>query len=260
MKKWQTVLITGASSGIGKDIAWEFASRNYHVILVARSLEALTAIQNDWSEKHDCSVDIFNVDLTETHASKKVYDFVKSKNLSVDVLINNAGVGLAGNFAETDTNENLKMIDLNIRSLVELTHLFLPEMITKNRGGILNVASVAAFMPGPRMAVYFATKAFVLSFSEALKEELNQSDIHISTLCPGPTNTNFFSHDKNLSTVSMRNKLLLMSSKTVSNIAFNGLISNKTIIIPGLINSILVLLSQLSPRFLVRKISALFTK
>lgn len=260
MKKWQTVLVTGASTGIGKDIAFEFASRNYHVILVARSKDLLDQIKLNWTQKYGALIDTLDIDLTQADAGKKIFNFINEKNLTIDVLINNAGVGLAGEFSASNLTDNLKMVDLNIRSLVELTGLFLPGMMNKNNGAILNVASIAGFLPGPRMSVYYASKAFVLSFTEALHAELKNTDIHVSALCPGPTETEFFKRDQSLKSLIMKNGLMMMDSKTVAKLAYKGLQTNKRIVIPGVLNKLLAIFSRLLPKSIILKISSLFTK
>ena len=189
MKK--IALITGASSGIGKELARIHASKNGDLILVARRSEELELLKKELEEKHAIKVWIFVKDLTSKDAAKEVYEFTKSNQLEVDYLFNNAGFGGHGFFVDRPIAKDLEMIDLNISSLVELSHLFLQDMNRRKAGKILNTASTAGFLPGPLQATYFATKAFVVSFSEALAHELKPHNISVTALCPGPVKTEF---------------------------------------------------------------------
>jgi short-subunit dehydrogenase len=189
MKK--IALITGASSGIGKELARIHASKNGDLILVARRSEELELLKKELEEKHAIKVWIFVKDLTSKDAAKEVYEFTKSNQLEVDYLLNNAGFGGHGFFVDRPIAKDLEMIDLNISSLVELSHLFLQDMKRRKAGKILNTASTAGFLPGPLQATYFATKAFVVSFSEALAHELKPHNISVTALCPGPVKTEF---------------------------------------------------------------------
>ena len=189
MKK--IALITGASSGIGKELARIHASKNGDLILVARRSKELELLKKELEEKHAIKVWIFVKDLTSKDAAKEVYEFTKSNQLEVDYLFNNAGFGGHGFFVDRPIAKDLEMIDLNISSLVELSHLFLQDMKRRKAGKILNTASTAGFLPGPLQATYFATKAFVVSFSEALAHELKPHNISVTALCPGPVKTEF---------------------------------------------------------------------
>jgi hypothetical protein len=189
MKK--IALITGASSGIGKELARIHASKNGDLILVARRSEELEILKKELEEKHAIKVWIFVKDLTSKNAAKEVYEFTKSNQLEVDYLFNNAGFGGHGFFVDRPIAKDLEMIDLNVSSLVELSHLFLQDMKKRKAGKILNTASTAGFLPGPLQATYFATKAFVVSFSEALAHELKPHNISVTALCPGPVKTEF---------------------------------------------------------------------
>jgi short-subunit dehydrogenase len=187
----QTALVTGASGGIGLDLAECFARDGYDLALAARS-EGLLKQQSDrLAQKYGVKASPFAIDLGEWGAGHRLADAVRARGLSVDVLVNNAGYGTAGAFDGSKEAEQLGMIDLNVRALVELTHAFWPHMLASRRGGVLNVASTAAFQPGPLMAVYYASKAFVLSFSEALWREAQGTGVHVSCLCPGPTASKF---------------------------------------------------------------------
>ncbi len=186
-----TALITGASAGIGAAFAQELATRQTNLILVARSEPKLQQLAQQL-QQYKIQVDIVVQDLTEPKAAKTVFDIVTEKGLTIDLLINNAGFGEYGDFAELDGDQQVKMIQLNILALVDLTHQFLPGMRQRRSGGIINMSSVAAFQPMPYFSIYAASKAFVLSFSEALWAENRSYDVHIVAVCPGPTETNFF--------------------------------------------------------------------
>lgn len=186
-----TALITGASNGIGKELAIIHAQNKGDLVLVARRQEILEALKSELEQTYGINVKIIVKDLSQRLAPKEIYDEIKSENIQIDYLINNAGFGGYGKFYERNIEEDLEMIDLNIISLTLLTRYFLPEMISRNSGRIMNVASVAAFMPGPLQAVYFATKAYVLSLSHAIAAEIAGTNITVTSLCPGPTITNF---------------------------------------------------------------------
>jgi len=189
MKK--LALITGASSGIGKELAKIHASKNGDLILVARRSEELENLKRELEEKYATKVWIFVKDLTSKDAAEEVYRFTKSNQLEVEYLFNNAGFGGHGFFVDRPIAKDLEMIDLNVSALVELSHLFLQDMKKRKAGKILNTASTAGFLPGPLQATYFATKAFVVSFSEALAQELKPYNITVTALCPGPVKTEF---------------------------------------------------------------------
>jgi len=187
-----TALITGASAGIGADFAQELAARQTNLVLLARSETKLQQLAQQLQEQYKIQVDIVVQDLTEPEAAKAVFDIVTEKGLTIDLLINNAGFGDYGAFAELDGARQVKTIQLNILALVDLTHHFLPGMRQRRSGGIINMSSVAAFQPMPYFSVYAASKAFVLSFSEALCAENRSYGVHVLAVCPGPTETNFF--------------------------------------------------------------------
>lgn len=186
-----TALITGASSGIGLALARVFAADGVDVILSARSEDRLRELANEVRETYRVKARVIPADLSRPGQAQKIYDRVVATGWQVDCLVNNAGFGVYGDFAETDWMAEAAMVQVNIVALTQLTKLFLPEMIARGRGKILNVASTAAFQPGPMMAVYFATKAYVLSFSEAIAHELRGTGVHVTALCPGATETGF---------------------------------------------------------------------
>lgn len=184
-------LITGASSGIGWELAKIHASLGGDLILVARREDRLQKLKNKLEEEYDAKVVVLSEDLTQSNASQRIYDYVEKNKLQVDILVNNAGFGGHGKFFERDFEIDKKMIQLNIIALTELTRLFLPKMVERNKGKILNVSSTAGFIPGPLQAVYFATKAYVNSFSQAIAYEVRKTNVTITTLCPGPVSTEF---------------------------------------------------------------------
>jgi len=184
-------LITGASSGIGKELARIHASKKGDLILVARRIEELNALKNELEKQFSVKVWVFQQDLTQIGAAKNVYEFTKNENLVVEYLFNNAGFGGHGFFVDRPIEKDLEMIDLNVSSLVELTHLFLQDMKKRKSGKILNTASTAGFFPGPLQATYFATKAFVVSFTRAIAHEIKPFNITVTALCPGPVKTEF---------------------------------------------------------------------
>ncbi|MBN3905093.1 MAG: SDR family oxidoreductase [Nostoc sp. NMS1] len=187
-----TALITGASSGIGKAFAQELAARKTNLVLVARSEEKLSQLAKQLQEQYKIQVDVIIKDLTEPNAAAAVFDAIKAKGLSIDLLINNAGFGHYGDFAEGDGERQIKIVQLNVLALVDLTHKFLPLMRQRRSGSIINVSSITAFQPIPYLSVYAASKAFILSFSEALWAENRQYGVRVLVTCPGPIETNFF--------------------------------------------------------------------
>ena len=250
MKK--TALITGASSGIGKAFAHIFAREGYNLVLVARNEQRLMELKKDLGEKFNCTSKVFIQDLSEIDAAQQLYSRVQDAGLMIDALINNAGFGDYGEFAQMDEQKMSNMIQVNVTALTQLTRLFLPKMKERGKGKILNVASTAGFQPGPYMAVYFATKAYVLSFSEALYSELGGTGIAVTALCPGPTRTGF-----EKGTSKSGNPLFqggLMDAQTVAQRGFDGLMNGKRLVIPGAKNNALVLSGKFSPRSVVLKI------
>ena len=216
-------LITGASSGIGKNMAYVLANKGVDLILVARSKEEMIKIKDNVK----VNVDIIEMDLFKEKNVFKLYDMCKDKN--IDILINNAGFGLFGIFTETDLDRELEMIDLNIKAYHILTKLFLKDFVEKDSGYILNVASSAGFMAGPRLSTYYATKNYVLKLTMAINEEVRQSGSHVvvSALCPGPVNTNF----NNVADVKFN--ISSLNSEYASKVAIDGMFMNKLLIIPN---------------------------
>jgi short-subunit dehydrogenase len=252
MSRNETVLITGASSGIGLELARCFAADGSRLVLVARTRAALETLAEELRQKNKIETIILPADLSLPEAPKQIFDELAAQKVSVDVLVNNAGFGLHGRFAELPLQRQLEIIRVNVNALTELTGLFLPEMLQRRAGGILNVGSIAGFVPGPNLAVYYATKAFVQSFSEALSEELDGSGVSVTVLCPGPTETNF-------STVARGQKVRTikrekMSAAAVARVGYNAFRCQKVISVPGLQNKALITLTRLFPRSAVRRI------
>lgn len=249
------VLITGASSGIGWELAHLFAEANYRVIAVARSEAKLIELQQQIQEKYNMKPIIIVKDLVQPEAAKELVEEAQAKLLHIDILVNNAGFGLYGPFLETDGQKELDMIMLNVTTLTHLTKLLLPKMMERKSGaicGVLNVASTAAFQPGPLMAVYYATKTYVLSFSEAIANELAETGVTITVLCPGPTATGF-KERANLGTSKLFDQGV-MDVKIVAKQGFDGFMNGKTIVIPGIRNRILARSVHFVPRKLVTKV------
>ncbi len=254
----ETVLITGASSGIGLELAKLFAADGSDLVLVARSADKLESLAGELHDRHSVSVTVLPRDLGDPAAPAELFAQMEEKGILVDVLVNNAGFGLKGNLATLDTARQMSMIQVNVNALTQLTQLFLPGMLARGRGGILNVGSTAGFQPGPNMAVYYATKAFVNSFSEALYEEVRGSGVKVSCLCPGATATGF------ADVADMKDTLLFkagtMTSRDVAEAGLRGLRRNRPIVIPGLKNWLLAFSIRFTPRFVVRKLVRLLQK
>ncbi len=244
-------LLTGASSGIGFELAYEFAMNKHPLILVARSTGKLTELKTELENKYKIKVEVISLDLSRPNSADQLYKIVKEKNLKVDILVNNAGFGDHGLFADTDLSRNEDMIVLNILTLTKLTHLFLPDMLKSGRGRILNVASTAAFQPGPLMSVYYATKAYVLSFSEGLYEELQGTGVTVTALCPGPT-TSGFQAVANIQDIKLLKILHIPTSKQVAQYGYKTLMSGKAVAVHGLMNYILTVGNSFMPRAIVR--------
>ena len=248
----ETVLITGASSGIGLELAKCFAADGAGVILVARSTEALEKLATELRKEFSIHAEVITADLTQRDAAENIFSEVKGRGLTVDVLVNNAGFGLHGPFAELPLNRQLEIVAVNVSALVALTGLFLPGMIGRKRGGILNVGSVAGFVPGPNMAVYFASKAFVQSFSEALEVELSGTGVTITNLCPGPTETNFSQVARGHRERQVPAKK--MSAEDVARIGYRDFRNGKHISVPGMMNKFFSVVPRFVPRAGVRRI------
>lgn len=247
-----TALITGASSGIGFDLANIFAREGHDVVLVARSEARLRELAAELETSHKITARVVVADLARPDAPQQVFDAVK--DLTVDFLVNNAGYGVAGKFIETDLKAELEMIQVNVTALTHLTKLFLPAMVARGRGRVLNVASTASFQPGPLMAVYYATKAYVLFFSEAIAEELRETGVTVTALCPGPTATGFQS-TADINDLRLLSVLKPRSSRAVAEAGYKAMMRGKRVIVTGAMNKLLAQSIRVSPRALVTKIT-----
>ncbi len=245
MKK--AALITGASSGIGLELARIFAREGFDLLITARREDRLLSLKQDLEKEYGIKVHTFTVDLSLDDAPAAIFDFVKEENLEINTLINNAGIGDYGFFKDSDWSRLSVMIDLNIKSLTHLTHLFIPELLKHDEGYIMNVASTAAFQPGPLMSVYYASKNYVLAFSEALSNELSDTNIYVSALCPGPTESEF-QDVANMKKSKLFDRLPVASSKDVAEYGYKSLMKGKRVAIYGIANKIAPKFISLVPR------------
>lgn len=251
-------LITGASRGIGEAMAKYCASKKYNLVLVARTKEKLDELAYKLSDENNIDVKTYTLDLTESDAAVTLFNWCRSNHINVNMLINNAGVGLYGKFDELSITEQLSVIQLNLISTVALTHQFIPMLKENQLSYILNVASTACYQPIPYMSVYAATQAFLQSFTLAIKNELKLYHINVSCLCPGPTATDFFER-AGLESMPVNSSEIKMSSDEVAETAIEGLLENDSEIIPGTSNTIGAYFSKLFPnRFIVKTVSGLF--
>lgn len=256
--KGATALITGASSGIGEAFANILASRGCNLILVARSEDILNEIAGDLHEAHGITVDVMAADLSEAQNRDNIADAVDALGRQVDLLINNAGFGTAGAFAKADGMRERQQVDLNVTALTDLSHAFLPGMVERGQGGVINVASTASFQPMPYMAVYAASKAYVRSFSEALHAECQGRGVTVTALCPGPVATNFFAATQSKDMDSMVKKIsgVMMTAEQVANDALDAMDAGKAVVVPGMPNKLGALASSVTPNRLITRLLA----
>ena len=248
----KTALITGASSGIGLELTHLFARDGYRLVLLARNRNTLRQIGDDLQARYSVTVRIAPKDLAHPATPAELYQELQEAGIVLDVLVNNAGFGLAGAFQTTDWNREAEMMQVNMVAATHLTKLFLPQ-IRAREGRILNVASTAAFQPGPFMSVYYASKAFLLSFSEALAEELDGTGVGVTCLCPGPVKTNF-QRRAYLEGTALANSPLLVDVREVARLGYEGMKQGKRIVIPGWKNQLGVEMLRLSPRKVVTRV------
>ena len=250
----ETVLVTGASSGIGLELARCFAAEGCALALVSRNRPALEKLAAQLQADFRTQTHIFPADLAQPDAPVRVFDHFQQAGLPIDILVNNAGFGFKGRFDQIPLQSQLDMLQVNVMALTSLTRLFLPGMIQRGRGGLLNVASTAAFQPGPGMAVYYASKACVLSLTEAIAEELANTGVTVTALCPGPTATNFYvAAGAEASNIFRR---LSMSAAQVAKIGHQAFRKGRVIAIPGMRNKLGTFAVRLAPRKTVRKVAA----
>lgn len=251
------VLITGASSGIGYEIAKLYASDGYNLVLVARNIDKLKKVKSELSQ-YNIEIKILSLDISNDHNIEKLFNYIETNKISISTLINNAGIGSFGDFKDINWEKEEALLDINIKALTKLTKYFLPKIMELKNGGILNVASTAAFCSGPRMAVYYASKSYVLNLTEAIYEECKESGIKVSCLCPGPVMTDF--QGKAGIRKSETAKKYLMDAETVAKICYKEFNNGKVIIIPGLKNKLLVIINKFLPRSISRKIILMTNK
>ena len=249
-----TALVTGASSGIGRELARLAARDRLDVVLVARRRERLAELAGELTTRFGVTAEIVVADLAEPGTAERVFQIARSRSGGIDFLVNNAGIGVHGLFAETPLDRELEMLRINVLALTELTKYCVSGMIERRGGHILNVASTAAFQPGPLMAVYYATKAYVLSFTEALAEELSGTGVTATALCPGPTRTEF-QEKAGFGDVPLLRGPLVWDAASVARVGWDGAKRGKRVVVPGFANRVLALGARLSPRRLSTKIA-----
>lgn len=245
----KTALVTGASGGIGKRIAEQFAMDGRNVVIVARNLPQLQSLADAWSAKYSVTVTPLAADLTAPGAAQALAAELKKKGIAIDYLVNNAGYGIYGLSTETSLEDELAMMSINMTALTALTKLFLPDILAR-KGRIMNVASTAAFQPGPYMAVYYATKAYVLSYSEALASELAGSGVTVTAFCPGPTRSGFQDKAAMNDSALVKGKSL-PTADAVGIAGYRAMMAGKTVYVPGLINRLMALSVRFTPRSMV---------
>jgi uncharacterized protein len=248
-----TVLVTGASSGIGRELAGLFARDGADLVLVARGERPLQELAAGLATEHGTRAQVLAADLSQPGSAEEIAETLAAQGVQVDVLVNNAGFGAHGHVATLGVQRQLDMIEVNVAALTRLTALFLPGMLERRHGAVLNVASMAAFQAGPNQAVYCATKAYVLSFTEALAEEVRGSGVRVSCLAPGATDTGFASRAEMTGTKVFR--MGAMAAGPVAQAGYDGLRDGKTLVVPGLLNRFLALSVRLAPRTLITRLS-----
>ncbi len=249
----RTALITGASGGIGLEIARLFAADKWDVALVARTEPKLRELAAQLEKEHGITAHVVTADLARAEAPTEIVTTLTGRGIAIEALVNNAGFGLSGEFVKTDLIAELEMIQVNVTALTHLTKLVLPPMVQRKRGAILNVASTASFQPGPLMAVYYATKAYVLSFSEAIADELRDTGVTVTALCPGPTETGFASA-ANMEGSRLFSMTRPARSSDVARAGYEAMMRGARVVVPGMKNKLLAQSVRISPRRLVTAI------
>jgi len=246
----KTVLITGASGGIGKELADCFAQGGHNVVLVARSEDRLLDLAKEYPKKYGIQATVIAKDVASPGVPDEIFEELKKKGIVIDYLVNNAGFGLYGTFLETQLEEETNMIDINIKAVTAMTKLFLPDMVKRGQGGIMNVSSLVGFFPGPMMSVYYATKAYVLSFTEALENDVRGTGVIVTTLCPGLTSTGFVDRS-GMGDSKLFQSGGLMEARQVAEEGYRSFLRGKTLIIPGARNRFMAFMPRLMPRKMV---------
>lgn len=247
----ETALITGASSGIGLELARLFAADGATLILVARSVDKLERLATELRERHGVAVQVIGKDLSVPGAPQELYDEIVGAGTAVDALVNNAGFGKLARFHEIDLDDHVDMLELNVVALTQLMRLFLPGMVERGRGSVLNLGSTASFQPGPHAAAYYASKAYVRFLSEAVSEELRGTGVTVTCLCPGPTETGFGAVSSMQDTLLFRHA---MRAAPVARAGYRAMRRGRTTIVTGMGNKLLAFSSKLMPAPLVRKV------
>jgi short-subunit dehydrogenase len=242
-------IVTGASSGIGYELCKQFASDGYSLLITARGQDRLDALAEEL-RKGGAAATVFSKDLASPEAPQQLFEATQTISQPVEILVNNAGFGTFGPFVETDPASTLEMMRVNIIALTHLSRLFLPQMLKRGRGRILNVASIAAFQPGPLMAVYYASKAYVLHFSEALASELRGTGVTVTVLCPGPTETGF-KERAGIGDNWLFRKRRMMTARRVAEVGYAALMRGRRLVVPGFRNKLLIHSVRLAPRRIV---------
>ncbi|HOV99148.1 MAG TPA: SDR family oxidoreductase [Bacteroidota bacterium] len=253
MERKPLALITGATSGIGFALAEKFANHGYDLVLTGRNISKIVEVQKQWEERYNIEIKCCSQDLSVSTAPENLYNVLNAEMLNVDVLVNNAGIGLHGEFNDLPLADQLAMLQVNIVALTQLTYLLLQDMLKRNSGKILNVASIAAFQPGPLMAVYYASKAYVLHFSLALREELQGTGITVTSLCPGPTSTQFLERS-GMKNTHLLQRFATLTAEEVAEAGFKGLMKEKALVIPGFMNKVSAQVVRFAPRPFLSKV------
>jgi short-subunit dehydrogenase len=249
-----TALVTGASAGIGRELAREFAAGGYDLVVVARREDRLRELADELADAHGTTTHVVGMDLDGPRAAEELQDAVADRDVRVDALVNNVGVGTYGPFHETDVEAELTQLRLNVELPVHLARLYLPGMVERDDGVVLNVASLAAFQPGPKMAGYYASKAYLVSFSEALAQEHRGTGVDVTALCPGPVETEF--QERAEMTDSRLGSTFTHSAEEVAGAGYRGAMAGDPVVLPGVPMKLLYLGSRLSPRLLKRRTAA----
>ena len=255
MAERSVALITGASQGLGRDLAELFAQDGHDVVLVARSRDKLETLATEVKEAHGVQAHVLPADLTNPAVPEEIFGWLTREHIQLDYLVNNAGFGSHGTFWELPRKRELDMIEVNITALVNLTHLALQGMIARGKGRVLNIASTAGFQPGPGMSTYYATKAFVTTFTEGVAHELKGTGVTATAHCPGATATGFAGTAGNAETPLFRFGLVA-DSKSVARHAYRSMMKGKTVAIAGFMNRLLAFTVRFSPRWMVRYVAA----
>ncbi len=249
-----TALVTGASSGLGLELVRILARNGHDVVITARNADALEALAGLVEGKYGVKATVIPLDLSDPEAPGALESAIRSQNIEVDILINNAGFGLGGPFAETDIAREIEMIELNVTALTHLTKLFLRPMLARRSGRIMNVASTAGFQAGPLMSVYYATKAYVISFSEAIAEEVRGTGVTMTTFCPGPTATNF-AEAAGVTNSGLFVVRSVARADETAEYGYRAMMAGKRVVVPGLGNKILAQGNRIAPRALATRIA-----